>query len=219
MKEIYWQAEDRKEVAEAMLAELFPEGQRRAKSLEPAAAALLALDLQQYFLDSDSHAFVPNGPAIVPVINELAARLSASGSPVIYSQHLDDIDDAGAMSSWWQDLITSDHPRKSFSPALDLSYGEILTKPHYDAFYQTNLAERLRQKGVQQVIIGGVMTHLCCETTARSAFIRGFDVFFLVDGTATYNREFHMASLLNLGHGFATLVTSSQVLGAFEDSS
>lgn len=47
------------------------------------------------------------------------------------------------------------------------------------------------------------MTHLCCETTARSAFIRGFDVFFTIDGTATYNEDFHFGTLYNLAHGFA----------------
>ena len=56
------------------------------------------------------------------------------------------------------------------------------------------------------------MTHLCCETTARSAFVRGFDVFFLVDGTATYNIEFHMSSLLTLTHGFVHPVRFQEIL-------
>jgi isochorismate hydrolase len=60
------------------------------------------------------------------------------------------------------------------------------------------------------------MAHLCCETTARSAFTRGFEVFFLVDGTASYNRDFHQASLLNLAHGFATLLLTGEALAALE---
>ena len=55
-------------------------------------------------------------------------------------------------------------------------------------------------------MIAGVLTHLCCETTARSAFVRGFKVFFTVDGTATYYEDFHRATLLNLSHGFAVPV-------------
>ncbi|MES0360330.1 MAG: isochorismatase family protein, partial [Anaerolineales bacterium] len=58
----------------------------------------------------------------------------------------------------------------------------------------------------------GVMTHLCCETTARSAFVRGFEVFFVIDGTATYNEDYHMATLLNLAHGFTTPVLTKEVL-------
>lgn len=214
MKEIYWETGSKAELAGEMLTELFPSGQKRAKSLNTERAALLALDLQQYFLEPDSHAFVPSAPAILPAINTLAERFAAKGRPVVYSQHINDGANAGGMSDWWRDLIGPDHPFKSLSPALDVSLGEILIKPQYDAFYQTDLEARLQGHGVQQVVIGGLMTHLCCETTARAAFVRGFDVFFLVDGTASYNREFHMASLRNLGHGFATLVTVQQVAEA-----
>jgi bifunctional isochorismate lyase/aryl carrier protein len=56
------------------------------------------------------------------------------------------------------------------------------------------------------------MTHLCCETTARAAFVAGYEVFFLVDGTASYNEEFHISTLKNLAHGFAVLTTTSQLL-------
>lgn len=196
------------------MAELYPGGQKRAKDLNPEQAALLALDLQQYFLDPGSHAFVPSGPAILPAIKKLAAHFMVARRPVVYSQHIDDIESTGGMTAWWRDLITRDQPLHSLSPELDLNHGEILPKAQYDAFYQTNLDQQLRDEGVGQVVIGGLMTHLCCETTARSAFVRGFDVFFLVDGTATYNLEFHKASLRNLGHGFATLVTVQQVMEA-----
>jgi bifunctional isochorismate lyase/aryl carrier protein len=56
------------------------------------------------------------------------------------------------------------------------------------------------------------MTHLCCETTARAAFVRGFDVFFLVDGTATYNQDYHQATLLNLAHGVAVLTDVNKII-------
>jgi len=48
--------------------------------------------------------------------------------------------------------------------------------------------------------------------TARSAFMRGFEVFFTIDGTATYNEGFHQATLLNLAHGFAKPVLVSELL-------
>ena len=72
----------------------------------------------------------------------------------------------------------------------------------------------LRDNGVRRIVISGVMTHLCCETTARSAFVRGFEVFFTVDGTASYTADFHRASLLNLAHGFAVPVLVSEILAA-----
>jgi bifunctional isochorismate lyase/aryl carrier protein len=60
------------------------------------------------------------------------------------------------------------------------------------------------------------MTHLCCETTARAAFTRGFQVFFPIDGSATYTREFHLATLRNLGHGFASLVTVQSLMAVLD---
>ena len=116
------------------------------------------------------------------------------------------------MSFWWRDLILAEHPYSEIIPALDTSAGLVIPKSQYDAFYGTPLEQALHERGVTQVVICGVMTHLCCETTARSAFLRGFEVFFTVDGTATYNENFHRATLLNLAHGFATLVMVGEVL-------
>ncbi|HDR06062.1 MAG TPA: isochorismatase family protein, partial [Candidatus Coatesbacteria bacterium] len=55
-------------------------------------------------------------------------------------------------------------------------------------------------------------TELCCETTARSAFVRDFDVFFPVDATAAYTEELHRASLLTLAHGFAVPLLTEELL-------
>jgi isochorismate hydrolase len=107
------------------------------------------------------------------------------------------------LAVWWGDLINKRDPMCGISPKLYHKNATVVKKTQYDAFYQTPLENLLREKGVTQVVITGVMTNLCCETTARSAFVRGFSVFFTVDGTATYNEEFHKATLLNLSYGFA----------------
>ena len=62
------------------------------------------------------------------------------------------------------------------------------------------------------LVIGGVMTHLCCETTARSGFVKGYQIFFPVDTTATYNPNFHTATLRNLSHGFSVITTSEKLI-------
>ena len=116
------------------------------------------------------------------------------------------------MKGWWRDLIRENTPQSEIEPTLESFKGTIIRKSQYDAFYQTRLEEMLHQRQVRQVVISGVMTHLCCETTARSAFMRGFEVFFLVDGTATYTTEYHRASLVNLAHGFATLCRVNDIL-------
>ncbi len=110
-------------------------------------------------------------------------------------------------------------PLSQIIPEFDLSQSVVIEKSQYDAFYQTRLEEILQQKGVRQLVICGVMTHLCCETTARSAFTRGFEVFFTIDGTATQNEAFHRATLLNLAHGFAVPVLVEEVIRAIKGES
>ena len=170
-------------------------------------AALLILDMQGYFLDPDSHAYIPSAKAIVPGLNQVAAYFRSKKRPVIATKHINTVENAGMMGSWWSELITDNHSLSDIHPDLGIIRGEILSKSQYDAFYQSELTAVLNTSRIDQLVIGGVMTHLCCETTARAAFVRGFEVFFLVDGTATYNREYHQASLQNLAHGFAVLTT------------
>lgn len=109
-----------------------------------------------------------------------------------------------------------DNPLGEFIDDLDTSKGMVLIKHQYDAFARTRLERFLLQKRVEQVVICGVLTNLCCETTARSAFMRGFEVYFTDDATRTYTRAMHDATLLNLGYGFATIVQTADVLQAME---
>ena len=57
-----------------------------------------------------------------------------------------------------------------------------------------------------------MVSNLCCETTARDAFVRDFRVFFLSDGTASSEKELHTATLKNLAYGFAYIKTCKEVI-------
>lgn len=216
VKEAYFTPENLERKSQEMLQDLGLPSQRRSLPFVPERSALLILDVQSYFLEESSHAFVPSARAILPGIRRLCAAFSRRGLPVIFTRHLNAHLDAGLMSVWWSELITADNPLSQIIPELDLSNATVLVKSQYDAFYRTPLEQLLHRAEISQVVISGVMTHLCCETTARSAFVRGFEVFFLVDGTATYNGAFHRASLLNLAHGFASLVFVREILSALE---
>jgi isochorismate hydrolase len=170
---------------------------------QPSRAALLILDLQEYFLQESSHAFIPSAAAIVPGVLKLLSAFTAAEFPVIATRHVNTSEDAGMMSKWWREMIKSNTAYSQIITNLNSPKIKFIHKTQYDAFFQTTLESTLHQHNVTQVVICGVMTHLCCETTARSAFMRGFEVFFTVDGTATYNEQLHRASLLNLSHGFA----------------
>ena len=175
-------------------------------------SALLVLDMQRYFLEPTSHAYVPSAGALVPGLRRLIQAYRARQLAIVYTRHLNTPTNSGSMSTWWRELITPENPLSQITPELEVESGTVFTKSQYDAFYETNLEQFLREGEVTQVVITGVMTHLCCETTARSAFMRGFRVYFTIDGTATYNAAFHQATLLNLAHGFATPILVSDVL-------
>lgn len=175
-------------------------------------AALLILDLQRYFLDPASHAFVPSAPAIVPVIERLGRAFLDAGRPVIATQHVDTPGEAGMMARWWGDLIEPGTTMAGLDPRIEALAPEIVRKSRYDAFHESGLPRMLAKLGVRQLVVTGVMTHLCVETTARAAFVRDYAVFVPADATATYNREFHRASLVNLAHGFASVHLGNEIL-------
>jgi len=215
MKEVYFPPDQAKPAGRELGEEAFPHGQKRAQDFHPGQAGLLLLDLQEYFLDPESHAFVPSAPALLAGLRRLKEVFQARERPVYVTQHLNTEADAGLMAVWWRDLLTPDHPHHALIPGIGQDGDQVLRKSQYDAFYGTNLAERLAADQVQQLVVGGVMSHLCCETTARSAFMRGWEVFFLVDGTATTQRSLHLGTLRALGHGFATLVTVQEIEAEF----
>ncbi len=120
------------------------------------------------------------------------------------------------LKKWWNDIITRDNKNYQLSPALYVSGAPVIIKTQYDAFYKTNLAKLLETQKIKQLVITGVMTNLCCETTARNAFVRGFEIFFVVDGTATQNELMHWATLVNLSYGFAIPVLTEEIINCFK---
>ena len=211
MKQLYFTPESIDLKARELLSNINVTQNRGRSSFVPDHSALLILDMQSYFLDESSHAFVPSAKAIIPRLVALAAAYRTKDLPVIFTQHLNTQQDAGLMATWWRELILADHPLSQIVADFDLSGCPVVNKSQYDAFFRTSLETVLRELEVNQVVISGVMTHLCCETTARSAFMHGFEAFFLADGTATYNEAFHLSSLINLSHGFASLKLVSDI--------
>ncbi len=212
MKEAYYQPNTLQSLSEHWLASYSRPKKALRQPFNIQEAGLLILDMQRYFIDEKSHAYVPSAAVIIPGLNAAARYFRNSGRPVIATQHTNTLENAGMMASWWSELILEDHPLVGLDPELDVKPEELLQKSQYDAFFESELEERLKGQRVKQVVIGGVMTHLCCEMTARSAFVRGYEVYFLVDGTATYNREYHQAALLNLAHGTAVLTSIDQII-------
>ena len=185
---------------------------RNIENPDTGGFALLILDMQDFFLSPDSHAFIPSAPGLIPVIQELAEEFEMHDLPVIYTRHLNTAENAGMMGYWWRDMLTAENPLSRIHNVFDTSWSAVIKKSQYDAFYNTKLDELLNQLGVSTVVVTGVMTNLCCETTARSAFVRGYRVLMPVDGTAAMNRVLHRATTANLAHGFTKPVCVSSIL-------
>lgn len=216
-KSAYFTRESMGPASRRMLARVEDLRARHPIEIHPRRCALLVLDMQRYFLDESSHAFVPSAKAILPGINRLVEAFRERALPIVFTRHVNTYTDAGMMSRWWRDIIAQATPESEIALELDDTGAITLVKAQYDAFFETGLEAVLRKSVVTQVVISGVMTHLCCETTARSAFVHGFEVFFTVDGTATYNEAFHEATLLNLAHGFALPVLVDEVLAGLRE--
>jgi bifunctional isochorismate lyase/aryl carrier protein len=212
MKEEYFTPETIDAVAGEMLRDVMHARSRHPVRCTPERCALLVIDMQRYFLDERSHAYIPSSRAILPKIRALIDGFARAGALVIFTRHVNTPVDAGSMAIWWRGIITEESGAADLAPGLYRREFPVVTKSQYDAFYGTDLETMLRNSGVEEVVIAGVMTHLCCETTARSAFVRGFSVLFPVDGTATYTAEFHRASLCTLSHGFAVPLLVSELL-------
>ena len=203
------------ENAKSMYQKLDSQFDLHKNRLEIQKSALLILDMQDFFHNDKSHAFVPSAKAIIKPIRSLTDLFISNKLPVIITKHINTKANAKQMDAWWRDLLTEDSEFSQIISDFDIPQAELIIKSQYDAFYNTSLHDILQKNNIEQIIITGVMTHLCCETTARSAFVRGYNVFFPIDGTATYNEEFHIATLTNLAHGFANITLTENFIRAF----
>lgn len=88
----------------------------------------------------------------------------------------------------------------------------IVPKNTYDAFLNTNLEEVLKEENIARVIICGVMTDCCCDTTGRSAFNRGFETWLVSDATGSANSTQHERGLKSFGFAFGDVIDTDEVL-------
>ncbi len=177
-----------------------------AMRLQREAAALLVIDMQVFFLDPASPTFTCGGLAILPNVQRLIHAFREAGRPVIYTCHVHHPErlDAGIMGWWWQGMCLEGSPESQIHPHLaPLPTEKVVFKHRYSAFYNTDLETVLRCLKVEDLVIAGIMTNMCCESTARDAYYRDYRVFFLADATGSVTEEMHLASLLNLAFGFA----------------
>ncbi len=161
-------------------------------------ATLLIHDMQDYFLGKYDVERAPI-PALVAAIGRLRDCCDAQGVPVFYTAQppvQPDADRALLNDFWGPGLTAPDQQGGAgIVAALAPRAGDVvLTKWRYSAFQRSDLRERLRAQGRDQLIITGVYAHIGCLSTALEAFMQDVQPFLAIDACADFSlADHHMA--------------------------
>ncbi len=198
-------------------------------TLDPARTALLVVDMQNAFvMPGGSMARLglstARGHDIIEPVHRLIDACRKRGLPVIHTltTFRSDYADAGLVAERFPALQPLGHIMAGTWDAQIVDRllpreGEfVIPKSRFNAFYGTNLELVLRSLGVDTLIVAGVATNVCVESTIREAFIRDVNVILPRDATASYTKEMEEASLATLGFMFANVATVNEVVEAIE---
>ena len=94
----------------------------------------------------------------------------------------------------------------------------VITKHKFDAFFETDLDAILRYHEVNTVIITGTATNVCCESTARAAYMRDYLVAFPHDTNATFDEAMHQATLQNIDLFFGRVMSTADLIAEMEEA-
>ncbi len=171
---------------------------------------LVVIDVQNDYFPGGAWA-LPDAPKALPNILRLIEGARARGDGVVYIQH---VTPEGAP------VFAKGSEGGKFHPDLDVSPDDAVFTKHYPSSFQdTGLHEFLRRHGVKAVDICGFMTQMCCDTTTREAFSRGYGVRLFsdacaakpleVDGKQIPHKTVHRVSLGALA-SFAKIVKTEE---------
>ncbi len=190
----------------------------------PERTALVNIDMQNCFVEGSQIA-APDGLVVLDRINRLAAVCREAGILVIHTSLVlrPDGSNTGVLAEMSPPvkagILNKGADSAALHPGLVVNHRDILLdKPRFGAFHGTDLELILRTRRIDTIIISGIATNICCETTAREAVARDFHVFFLSDCTATAEMggasaaELQKATLATLGFLFAQVLTLGEMM-------
>lgn len=196
--------------------------------IDPRKAALVVIDMQNYFCKPGHQGEVPASREIVPNINRLAAELRRRGGLVAWVRN-GTHDTRESWSNYHEFLHTPDRCERRYA-AMDVdgdgfAYWHAndiraedaqVTKTRYSAFIpgSSNIERLLRDRGIDTILVTGTATNVCCESTARDAMMLNFKVVMVSDGTATHNDEEHNAALSIFYGLFGDVQTTDEAIAS-----
>ena len=214
-------------------------------TLDPNTTALVLIDMQEYFLDPASpfsracEAVVPGvlshfqerGRGVVePSLRRLLDVFRARGLRVVYTTVASELPDGSDFMPIFRERNAANRaavgdaaippradPWARIVRSLEPQPGElVVNKTTYGTFSSTGLDHRLRALGISSLVVGGVVTNVCVETTARDAADRGYQVVLLDDGCAAFSPEIHEAAMLSFQGPFGRVRRTDEVHALLE---
>lgn len=192
-------------------------------TLRPDRAVLLVIDMQNDFVLEGAPMEVPMARAYLPNMVRIVNACRERGVPVIFTQHL--LYDHVSISPLEVNIqphlqsggIRAGTAGVEIVESLRPLPTEFVVRKHrYDAFYNTNLDTLVRTiRGPHQVdtvIIIGTVTNICCESTARSAYMRDYKVLFVSDANGGLDEASQVATLNTIQRAFGRVLSTEELL-------
>lgn len=204
--------------------------------LDPARAALLVIDMQNDFCKPDGF-FAGAGHDVstcqtaVDRTAKLLEELRPLGIPVLWSQSINPAPPVYKLPPRRfrrpresPEFVTSVGGTNCFEAGtwgasivddLEVRPGDVvIEKSRYNMFHRTSLEDELRARGIDTLLVSGVTTNCCVESTTRDGFMRDYAMLVLSDCVAAFGNEWdlHEASLRNLDLFFAVVATADEAV-------
>jgi len=204
-----------------------------ADRFDPRNTALLLVDMQKdlvydgYLCDQAGRDLGATR-SVIPNMQKLLAAARASGALVCHVGFWtlpDNGSDSGAWlaqrrrSTYSSDkLCIAGTEGADFIDELSPEPGELVVHKHrYSAFKGTDLDMTLRARDIKSVIVTGVSTNVCVESTLRDAFETGYYVCIVGDATASWDMALHDATLQTVNHRFGVVMTTAEIEQSWRD--
>ncbi|GAA3034062.1 Isochorismate hydrolase [Actinokineospora globicatena] len=180
--------------------------------VDPDRAVLLVHDMQRYFL-----APLPEQPRAELVANAVALRdrADALGMPVAYTVQpggMTPADRGLQRDIWGPGMRVDPEDRLVVDPLAPRPDDWLSTKWRYSAFFRSDLLERLRDNGRDQLVLCGVYAHLGVLVTAIDAYSNDIEAFLVADAVADFSAEHHRGALAHAASSCAVVLTTKEVL-------
>ena len=188
-------------------------------------SALLIIDMQNAFIHPEGSLSkmgldTSRTSIVIEPIKQLINKFKAANRPVIFIQHTHrpDRTDAGLIAKVFPPIMDLGH---CFDGTWDCDIIDelkpkeddfIIKKHRFSAFYNTQLEAVLRELDIKTLVVAGIATNVCVESTIRDAFYRDFNVFVPREATASYTIEQEQGALGNFEFAFARVNSLEQML-------